>query len=282
MPTRQTISLSSIRLSYLEWKAGKTPLLLLHGLGDNAAVWSSLGDALAPNYQIVAPDLRGHGDSSKPDLGYTFADIITDLQALMEHLGWSDAHWLGHSWTGKLLPFWATQHPEQCRSLILVDPFYIDKIPSWFRVTFPLLYKILPFLKEMGPFESYESAIAQAKELKQYRGWTPLQQQAFQAGIEQKADGSWGRKFAIAARNEVFAEVMRVASLTQPLEIPTLFVRPQQGLNRREWQLKPYKTYLKNLQVCEVPGNHWTFLVEPAAFNAAIAAFLACQKKRTQ
>lgn len=274
MPTRKIVSLPSIRLSYLEWNTGATPLLLLHGLGDNAAVWSSLGDTLAPNYRVVAPDLRGHGDSSKPDRGYTFADIIADLQALMEHLGWSDAHLLGHSWTGKLLPFWATQHPQQFRSLILVDPFYIDKIPSGFRVTFPLLYKILPFLREMGPFESYDSAIAQAKKLKQYRGWTSLQQQAFQAGIEEKPDGTWERKFSRQARNEVFAEVMRVASLTQPLEIPTLFVQPQQGLNRREWQLRPYKTHLKNLQICKVPGNHWAFLVEPIAFNAAIAAFL--------
>ncbi len=47
MPVRQTLSKPDIQLSYLEWNQGQEPLLLLHGLGDHALVWSSLGDDLA-------------------------------------------------------------------------------------------------------------------------------------------------------------------------------------------------------------------------------------------
>ena len=79
MPIRQTLDLPDIQLSYLEWNQGQTPLLLLHGLADHGLVWSSLGDYLGSNYHIVAPDLRGHGESSKPDQGYTFDDHIADL-----------------------------------------------------------------------------------------------------------------------------------------------------------------------------------------------------------
>jgi pimeloyl-ACP methyl ester carboxylesterase len=278
MPVRQNLVLPNLQLSYLEWNEGKTPLMLLHGLGDHALVWLSLGNYLASNYHIVAPDLRGHGESSKPENGYSFCEIIADLQALMQHLGWSSTHVLGHSWTGKLLPIWATQHSEQFNSLILVDPFFIGKIPSGFKLTFPLLYRVLPFLQGMGPFSSYEAAEAQAKQLKQYRGWSPLQQQVFQAGIEQKPDGSWSSKFVISARNGAFEEVMRVAGLTEAIALPTLFIKPEKGLNRTEWQLKPYKRYLKNLQIVEVPGNHWAFLVEPEAFNQKVSEFLAEQK----
>jgi pimeloyl-ACP methyl ester carboxylesterase len=271
---RQTLALSDIRLSYLEWNSGKEPLLLLHGLVDCALVWSSLGDYLAPNYHIIAPDLRGHGDSSKPEEDYLFSDFIADLEALMEHLGWSSAHVLAHSWSAKLLTIWATQRPERFRSLILVDPFFIGKIPSWFKITFPILYRVLPFLKIMGPFFSYEEAEKLARQLKQYRGWTPLQAQVFQASIEQKSDGTWGSKFVVQARDLIFEEVMQVAGLTKPIDIPTLFIKPQKGLNRTKWQLNPYETYLKNLQICEVPGNHWAFLVEPEVFNQTVEAFL--------
>ncbi len=281
MPARQTLNLSDIQLSYLEWDQGKEPLILLHGLADHASVWSSLGDYLAPKYHIIAPDMRGHGESSKPEKGYKFADLIADLEALMDRLGWVDAHVLAHSWSAKLLPIWATEHPDRLRSLILVDPFFIERIPSWFKITFPLLYRVLPFLRGMGPFESYQQAEQLARQLKQYQGWTPLQQQVFQAGIEQKPDGTWGSKFTIQARNQIFEEVMRVAGLTAPIEIPTLFVKPKKGLNRTKWQLKPYKTYLKNLHICEVPGNHWAFLVQPEAFNCAVEEFLTEQKERT-
>ncbi len=270
----KTVNLSGTNLSYWEWNQGREPLLLLHGLADCALVWASLGDYLATNYHIVAPDLRGHGDSSKPQEGYQFADFIRDLEGLMQHLGWSSASVLAHSWSAKLLTIWATEHPERFRNLILVDPFFIDKIPRWLGVTLPILYRVLPFLKIMRSFVSYEEAEKLARQLKQYQGWTPLQQQVFQASIEEKSDGTWSSKFIVPARDLIFQEVMRVAGLTKPIEIPTLFIKPRQGLNRTSWQLKPYRTYLSNLKISEVPGNHWAFLVEPEIFNRTVADFL--------
>lgn len=279
LPLRQTLSLPDIQISYLEWNQGNVPLLLLHGLADHALVWSSLGDYLSEQYHIVAPDMRGHGESSKPDRGYTFTDAIADLEALMEHLGWSSAHVLGHSWTGKVALIWARQHPQRLRSMILVDPIFVWKMPSVMKVTFPLLYRVLPFLQGMGPFASYEQALNQARQLNLYQGWSSLQQQVFQAGIEQKPDGCWGSKFTIPARDQIFEDVMRVAGLTDSIDIPTLFIQPETGVNRKNWQLKPYKTYLKNLKICPVPGNHWSFLVQPEAFNQTVQAFLQEQRQ---
>jgi pimeloyl-ACP methyl ester carboxylesterase len=278
MSVRESLTLNEIKISYLEWHQGKEPLLLLHGLADHALVWSSLGDDLAADYHIIAPDLRGHGDSSKPTTGYSSEAIIADLEALMDDLGWQDAHILGHSWGGKLAAIWATKSPQRFRSLILVDPFFINKLPSWFKLTFPLLYRVLPFLKGMGPFASYQAAEQIAKKLKQYRGWSPLQQQVFQASVEQKSDGSWGSKFIVAARNQIFTDVMEVAGLNKTLAIPTLLITPKQGLNRTAWQLKLYHHYLSNLEIKTIAGNHWVFLVNPQEFNQTIAQFLHQQK----
>lgn len=274
MFTRKTLNLPNINLSYLEWNQGKEPVLLLHGLADHALVWSSLGEELCQNYHIIAPDLRGHGESDKPETGYFSQDIINDLEALMDHLNWSWAHIIGHSWTGKLAPIWATQHPERFKTMVLVDPFYINKIPRWSKFTFPFFYKILPFLKVTGTFNSYEEAENLARTLKQYQGWSELQKQVFQESLEPDKNGKVKSKFVLQARNEIFEDVMLNAGLTQPLEIPTLFIKPEKGLNQTEFQIKPYKTYLKNLEIREVPGNHWAFLVAPQSFNQTIKKYL--------
>ncbi|KYC41686.1 haloalkane dehalogenase [Scytonema hofmannii PCC 7110] len=273
-PVRQTLSTPDMQLSYLEWNQGQEPLLLLHGLADHALVWCSLGDDLAADYHIIAPDMRGHGESSKPEKEYSFESAIADLEALMNKLGWSSAHIVGHSWSGKLAVIWARLNPQRVRSMVLIDPIFIWKIPSIFKVTFPLLYNSLSFLKGMGPFASYEEAEQKARQLYEFQGWSPLQQQVFKEGIEQKPDGSWGSKFTIAARNGIFEEVMRVPGFTIPIHTPTLFIQPEKGVNRKDWQLKPYKTYLKNLQISTVPGNHWPFLSQPEIFNQTVKAFL--------
>ena len=275
MPQRRTFTNNSMAISYLQWSERGRPLLLLHGMADHALVWSSLGDYLSSNYQVIAPDLRGHGESSKPETGYHFQDYISDLRALINHLGWTQADILGHSWSAKIAAIWATQQPEVFKSLILVDPFFIDKMPSWIRITFPILYQVLPFLKITRSFDSYQSIEAIARQLKQYKGWSNLQQEVFKNAIEQKADGSWSSKFTLSARGEIFEDVMGFAGLTKTLDIPSLLILPQQGLNRTAWQIHSYIKYFTSLEIKMIPGNHWAFLGEPETFNQAVAEFLS-------
>lgn len=277
--TRKNLNLSEIQLSYLEWQPKenqdkKQPLLLLHGLADSALVWLNLGEYLADKYHIVAPDMRGHGESEKPESGYSFEKTIDDLEALIENLNWSSANILGHSWTGKLACIWARKNPEIFKSMILVDPVFIGKMPGLLKVTFPILYRTLETLKGMGPFNSFAEAETQAKELGKYGGWSEFQQMVFQESIEEKADGKWGSKFVVPARNEIFEEVMGVPGLTEYIDVPTLFIQPEKGLNRSELQIKPYKKYLRNLNLQKISGNHWAFLVEPENFNQRIEEFL--------
>lgn len=280
--TRNRLSLDEIKISYLEWNSSvngssSQNILLLHGLADQALVWQSLGEQLCDRYHIFAPDMRGHGESSKPDQGYKFSELIADLEALMDHLHWSNAHILGHSWTGKLAAIWAKQNPKRFKSLILVDPIFIMKLPSFFKFTLPILYRQLDCLKLMGPFVSFEQAEQQAHQLAQFKDWSLLQQQLFQASMEEKSDGTWGSKFGIPARNQIFEAVMEVPGLTQLIDIPTLFIQPEQGVNRMNWQLKPYQRYLTHLKIERVPGNHWAFLVKPEQFNQAVVQFLEYQ-----
>jgi len=277
-PIRKTLSTSDIQLSYLEWNQGQEPLILLHGMADHALVWSSLGDYLKSDYHIIAPDMRGHGESSKPEKDYTFKSAISDLEALMDKMEWSAAHIVSHSWTGKLAAIWARENPARLKSITLVDPIFIWKMPSFLKIIFPLLYRVLPFLKSMGPFTSYEAAEQTIKQLSQYQNWSSLQQQVFQAAIVQKPDGTWGSKFTIAARDGIFDAVMEVPGFIHPVDTPALFIQPEKGVNRQNWQIQPYKTNLKNLLIRQVPGNHWPFLTNPTEFNQTVASFLTAQK----
>lgn len=251
-----------------------TPVLLLHGLGDLGLVWTSVVAELR-GYDCVAPDLRGHGASAKPNTGYDSGSILADLEALLDHLGWASVHVVAHSWSAKLAPHWARQSPQRIRSLTLIDPFFISSFPPWTRITFPLLYRTLPFLKLMGPFPSAAAAEQCARQLKQFQGWSPLQQAVFAANLEQKPDGCWGSRFSVAARDGIFEDTLRLDGLAAPLDTPTLLVLLDQGLNRMEWQIAPFRRYCQKLKLARLPGNHWPMLVEPQICGQRIAQFLS-------
>lgn len=266
---------NDITLAYRERGAGQ-PVLLLHGLADHSLVWQSLAQHLGDRYHCWAPDLRGHGDSSKPPAAeYNSGLLADDLEQFCAQLPVGQVQVVAHSWAAKIALLWARQYPQRVKSLILVDPFFVNRLSGVFRPTLPIFYRTLPFLKIMGPFPDLEQATAVAQQLKQYRGWSEQQQAVFYTGMEQQADGQWRSKFAIAARNGVFADVLKTAGLTASLATPTALLLPQQGLNRMAWQTQPYHQYLTQLQVHTLPGNHWPHLVEPAAFNQSVAAVLA-------
>jgi haloacetate dehalogenase len=274
MVTRHTVSLNHIELSYLDWQTDGEPVLLLHGLADHALVWLAVGDQLAKSHHPVAVDMRGHGDSSKPDSGYDFDTVMNDLMQLMDHLGWSAAHIIGHSWSGKVATYWATRQPERFLSMVLVDPIFVYGMPGIFRLTFPLFYGTLSFLKGMGPFKDWDAAIPQGKQMKQYRDWNKLQESVFRQSLVEQSDGSVGSKFTTTARDEIFDAVLRIPGLIKTIDVQSLFLQPAAGVNRFDWQLKPYQKYVKNLEIQTVPGNHWAFLVEPDVFSQTLINFL--------
>ena len=255
--------------------------MLLHGLADCGLVWQSLAEALGDRYCCIAPDLRGHGDSSKPpEAEYSAQIFAADLESLAKHLELEKVQVVAHSWAAKVALVWARQQPDRIGSLILVDPFFVNRLPGVLQLTFPLLFRTLPFLKVMGPFADEAAAIAVARTLKQYRGWSALQAWVFRAGMEPQPDGSWKSKFAIAARNGVFQDTLRSSGLTEAIATPTCLMLPEQGLNRTAFQIRPYKRYLTHLSITTIPGNHWPHLSDPQTFDRAVATFLDAQRKK--
>ena len=108
-----------------ERPGGAPELLCLHGLASNALWWDPVGELLAPRHRVVAVDLRGHGLSDRPERGYGFADVVSDLVALLPQLGLQQPVAVGHSWGASVaLELAAAQ--SSVRAVVCVDGGALD------------------------------------------------------------------------------------------------------------------------------------------------------------
>ncbi|MCP3760306.1 alpha/beta fold hydrolase [Streptomyces sp. TBY4] len=118
--TRATLAVDGRALSYLDFGGAGRPLLALHGHLSEGASFAALAAALGPQWRVIAPDQRGHGDSDRA-AEYTRAGYLADLVALLAHLGIDRTVVLGHSLGGINGYHLAAAHPGLVTALVGVD-----------------------------------------------------------------------------------------------------------------------------------------------------------------
>jgi 2-succinyl-6-hydroxy-2,4-cyclohexadiene-1-carboxylate synthase len=98
------------------------PLVLVHGFSGHRDDFIGVMPELARHRRVIAPDLRGHGDSHSPASvsEYSFDHVVKDLLGLLAHLGIPRCDLLGHSMGGMISLRFALAHPERIRSLIFL------------------------------------------------------------------------------------------------------------------------------------------------------------------
>lgn len=114
----------TVELAVAEAGAGGRPLVLVHGFTGAKEDFTDWLDELAGlGWHAVAPDLRGHGDSPKPDDegAYSFDIYAADLLALFDAMGWPSAVALGHSMGGMVVQTAALRAPHRFDALVLMD-----------------------------------------------------------------------------------------------------------------------------------------------------------------
>jgi pimeloyl-ACP methyl ester carboxylesterase len=94
-------------------------LVLVHGNAETRQVWRPQIEYFARRYRVVAPDLRGHGDSEKPVGAYPIGTFVGDLLRLLDTLGIDRAVIAGHSMGGRVAMSFALEHPGRVRGLVL-------------------------------------------------------------------------------------------------------------------------------------------------------------------
>ena len=97
------------------------PVVLLHGWPETWYEWIHVMPALAKNYTVIAPDLRGLGDSSKPVTGYDGKTVAEDIHQLVGKLGFKTIFLVGHDWGSQPAYSYAAAHPTEVRKLVVME-----------------------------------------------------------------------------------------------------------------------------------------------------------------
>lgn len=113
-------------------RAGKgEAIVLIHGLAGSSLTWSKVMPALAEDYDVIAPDLLGHGESAKPMGDYSLGAMASGLRDLLAINGIERATIVGQSFGGGVAMQLAYQHPELCNRLVLVGSGGLGREVSW-------------------------------------------------------------------------------------------------------------------------------------------------------
>lgn len=112
-----------LRLHYSHWpNPGKPTLLLIHGGEDHNRNWDRVVARLHPDFDIIAPDLRGHGESEWVNSGtYTITAFVLDIANLIEHLGWQRTRILAHSLGGAIALKYTGAFPDKVSHLVAIE-----------------------------------------------------------------------------------------------------------------------------------------------------------------
>ncbi len=164
-----------LKLHFWDWgDNGKPNLILVHGSRDHARSWDRIAHAFYQDFRVVAPDLRGHGDSNWA-LGaiYSIPEFVLDLSALVDILKRPPVYLIGHSLGGAIVLLYAGIYPERVKKLVSIEGF---GPPPEKLVPRPAPERLRKWIESIRDFETrltrcypnLDSAVARMKEANPY------------------------------------------------------------------------------------------------------------------
>jgi pimeloyl-ACP methyl ester carboxylesterase len=116
-----TANLSGAKIHYLKAGTGAKALVLIHGFGDTSHMWIPLFEEFGKDYTIIAPDMRGLGESSRPTTGYDKKTMGAEIHELVKGLGYQKINLVGHD-IGLMVAYsYAAQYPSEVEKLALLE-----------------------------------------------------------------------------------------------------------------------------------------------------------------
>ena len=122
-PTSHIYYSQRLRLHYVDWGNPKAPpMILIHGGRDHCRNWDWVAERFRHDYHIIAPDLRGHGDSQWMIGGsYNQIDYVYDIAQLLDQKEMSPVTIIGHSLGGSISLLYTALYPETVKDLISIE-----------------------------------------------------------------------------------------------------------------------------------------------------------------
>lgn len=284
-PTSHVYYSQRLRLHYVDWgNEGAPPLLLIHGGQDHCRNWDWVAHALRRQYHIIAPDLRGHGDSQWV-IGSTYRmdDYVYDIGQLLTQRKLFPVRIVAHSLGGAIALRYTGVFPEKVHKLVAIEglgpsPKMIaergkrephERIGDWVQTVHNLAGRM------PHRYESIEKATGRMQEANPHL--TPEQARHLTIhGTTQNEDGTYTWKFDNYVR--VFSpdafSVKESQALWSRIACPTLLVR-----GKESWASDPEKdgraAVFPDARVVNVEGaGHWVHHDQLDFFVETVRDFL--------
>ncbi|OJH40235.1 alpha/beta fold hydrolase [Cystobacter ferrugineus] len=309
--THRIVQTNGIHLHIAE--AGQGPLvLLLHGWPESWYSWRHQIPALvAAGYHVVAPDVRGYGQSDKPweIEAYSMKQLLADCTGLLDALGEKTAVIVGHDWGAAMAWTSAALHPERYRAVVSMSVPHLGRSPQpptqLFRQTFQDTWLYLLYFQQPGVAEAeFEADVAKALRTiyTGTPGYDPMSPvvrakkpgDGYLVGLETPATlPAWLTEEDLAyfvkefSRGGFRSSLNRYRNMdrdweelpelaTRKIHQPALFVIGEQDPGRAFAPVEPMKALVPHLhEPVIVPGaGHWVQQERPAEVNAALLSFL--------
>lgn len=267
-PIMKMVQGDNARINLAVWEGEGRPILCVHGITANCRSWDVLASALAPQYRVMAIDLRGRGLSDKPDNGYSLDYHIRDIHCLLDDLNIEKIVIMGHSLGAFIGLAFAAQYPDRTERLILVDgggdlsKEQMDKVFTGIQPALDRLEMVFP---------SDKAYLQKMSEAPYIQPWSPAIEAYYRYEIE-PAENGVRTNIQPAHIQEEAANVRKVActSFYAQLSCPVLILRAPNGLLSQEDILLP-EDVIENMMAAiptarrfDVKGvNHYGIVFQP-------------------
>ncbi|MFN8535621.1 MAG: alpha/beta hydrolase [Dehalococcoidia bacterium] len=269
-PRHGEVVVDGLRLHYLAWgDPDNPPILMLHGIGQQAHSWDFVAMDLGQDHYIVSLDQRGHGDSDwSPDHQYTPEAWQSDLESVVDQLGLHNLLLVGLSMGGMNAIRYAAKHQESLRGLVVVDAGP-KTIESGGR-------EIRNFMKMDDELESFEAFVDRAarynplREKESFRG-------SLQHNLKQLPNGNWTWKYDRYFRDHTIERARPdLWPFVHELKLPVLIVRGEKSHVMGEEEARVFVDALPDASYVVIPGaGHLVPGDQPDLFSDALRAWLA-------
>lgn len=274
-----------LRLRVVDWgNEGAAPLVLVHGGRDHARSFDAVALALRGAWHVVAPDLRGHGESDWAAGGsYTMAELVLDLAALVDRLGPEPPVLVGHSLGGAIVLQYAGLHPERVRKVVAIEG--LGPSPSMRAEQLALgaaerLGRFVDAVRRLDgraarTYPSLEAAAARMREQHAFLSEAQALHLTLH-GARRLEDGSYGWRYDpyIRTPSPVRPDFEGLEALWGRIACPVLLVR-----GTTSWASDPVvdgrAAAFRDARLANVEGaGHWVHHERLDAFLGALDAFL--------
>ena len=279
-PIMKKVQGDGVKINLAIWEGRGKPILCIHGITANCRCWDALAGILAPEYHVIAMDLRGRGQSDKPSRGYSLDYHLKDMNCLMDDLGLERAVIMGHSLGAFIGLAFAARYPDRTAGLILVDGGG-DLSTEQFEEVFAGIKPALDRLEQVFP--SPDAYLNKMKEAPYLHPWSAKIETYCRYELEEVAGGvQTNIDPAHIQEEEANIRQVKCAPFYPKINTKVLILRAPNGLLSQKDLLLPQDVIDKmmreipNAQRFDVEGtNHYGIVFQPhAARDRAIREFL--------